>query len=77
MADDEQLSELDRHLMAALQLDGRAPWNLVARAVGVSESTVQRRFTALRERGAAQVIGVVDVLRCGLGVPVLTRVSCR
>ncbi|ASW57765.1 Lrp/AsnC family transcriptional regulator [Plantactinospora sp. KBS50] len=68
---------LDRRVLAALQLDGRAPWGLVARAVGASESTVQRRFNALRARGAARVIGVVDVLRCGLGVPVLVRVSCR
>jgi DNA-binding Lrp family transcriptional regulator len=71
------LDELDRRLIAALQLDGRAPWHLVARVVGASESTVQRRFTALRARRAVRVIGVVDVLRCGLGVPVLVRVSCR
>ncbi|WP_345365039.1 Lrp/AsnC family transcriptional regulator [Actinoallomurus liliacearum] len=77
MVDEEPLGEVDRLLMAALQLDGRAPWHVVARAAGVSESTAQRRFAALRERGAARVIGVVDVLRCGLGVPVLTRVSCR
>ncbi|WP_329236941.1 Lrp/AsnC family transcriptional regulator [Actinoallomurus sp. NBC_01490] len=77
MVDDTRIGEVDRQVMAALQLDGRAPWHLVARAVGVSESTAQRRFAALRERGAARVIGVVDVLRCGLGVPVLTRISCR
>jgi DNA-binding Lrp family transcriptional regulator len=71
------LDQLDRRLLAALQLDGRAPWSSVARAVGTSESTVQRRFSALRSRGAVRVIGVVDVLRCGLGVPVLVRVSCR
>ncbi len=73
----EELAEPDRRLVAALQLDGRAPWQLVARAAGMSESTAQRRFAALRERRAARVIGVVDVLRCGLGVPVLVRVSCR
>ncbi|MCW2900701.1 MAG: AsnC family protein [Streptosporangiaceae bacterium] len=77
MTGEHELDELDRRLVAALQLDGRAPWHLVARAVGVSESTVQRRFAALRARDAARVIGVVDVLRCGLGVPVLVRVSCR
>jgi DNA-binding Lrp family transcriptional regulator len=77
MIADEELGELDRRLVAALQLDGRASWNLVARAAGVSESTAQRRFAALRERRAARVIGVVDVLRCGLGVPVLVRMSCR
>jgi DNA-binding Lrp family transcriptional regulator len=77
MPDLPSLAELDRRLLGALQLDGRAPWHLVARAVGASESTVQRRFSALRARGAARVIGVVDVLRCGLGVPVLVRISCR
>ncbi|MEU1689055.1 Lrp/AsnC family transcriptional regulator [Micromonospora sp. NPDC005707] len=77
MDDTPTLDALDRRLLAALQLDGRAPWGLIARVVGASESTVQRRFTALRNRGAARVIGVVDVLRCGLGVPVLVRVSCR
>ena len=71
------LDELDQRLLAALQLNGRASWQVVAKVVGASESTVQRRFTALRRRGAARVVGVVDVLRCGLGVPVLVRVSCR
>jgi len=71
------LDETDRRMLAALQLDGRASWPVVARSVGASESTVQRRYAALKDRGAARVIGVVDVLRCGLGVPVLVRVSTR
>ena len=71
------LDELDQRLLAALQLNGRAPWQVVAKVAGASESTVQRRFAALRRRAAARVVGVVDVLRCGLGVPVLVRVSCR
>ena len=68
---------VDRALVAALQLDGRAPWHSVARAVGASEATVKRRAARLEEAGLLRVIGVVDVLRCGLGVPVLMRVRCR
>lgn len=71
------LDAVDRRIMAALQLDGRAPWHVVARAAGTSESTVVRRFAALRDRGLVRVIGVVDVLRCGLGLPALVRLGCR
>ncbi|GGQ04657.1 Lrp/AsnC family transcriptional regulator [Streptosporangium pseudovulgare] len=71
------VDELDRAIVAALQLNGRAPWSLVARLVGASESTVVRRAAVLGESGMLRVIGVVDVLRCGLGVPVLTRFRCR
>ncbi|WP_103962639.1 Lrp/AsnC family transcriptional regulator [Nonomuraea solani] len=72
-----QIDELDRAIVAALQLNGRAPWSVVARIVGASESTVVRRATLLGDSGLLRVIGVVDVLRCGLGVPVLSRLRCR
>ncbi|MEV4145525.1 Lrp/AsnC family transcriptional regulator [Amycolatopsis sp. NPDC049691] len=70
-------SELDRRIVAALQLNGRASWGAVARHVGASESTVLRRAEKLTENGRLRVIGVVDVLRCGLGVPVIARLKCR
>ena len=73
----QEVDELDRAIVAALQLDGRAPWPAVARAAGTSEATVKRRAARLEEAGLLRVIGVVDVLRCGLGVPVLMRVRCR
>lgn len=71
------VDEVDRAIVAALQVDGRAPWHAVARVVGASEATVKRRAARLEEAGLLRVIGVVDVLRCGLGVPVLMRVRCR
>lgn len=74
---DQQVDATDRAIIAALQLDGRAPWHTVARAAGTSEATVKRRAARLEEAGLLRVIGVVDVLRCGLGVPVLMRVRCR
>ena len=71
------VDEVDRAIIAALQLDGRAPWHAVARAAGTSEATVKRRAARLEEAGLLRVIGVVDVLRCGLGIPVLMRMRCR
>lgn len=69
--------ELDRRVVAALQLNGRASWGAIAKHVGASESTVLRRVGQLTDSGQLRVIGVVDVLRCGLGVPVLIRFRCR
>lgn len=69
------LDGLDRRILGALQLDGRASWQTIGRAVGTSESTAQRRYNALVASGAARVIGVIDVLRCGLGIPVLIRAN--
>lgn len=68
---------LDRAIIAALQLNGRASWQEIARHVGAEPRTVMRRGARLEESGLLRVIGVVDVLRCGLGVPVLVRYRCR
>ncbi|MQA10542.1 MAG: AsnC family transcriptional regulator [Pseudonocardiaceae bacterium] len=77
MQADHRSSELDRRIVGALQLNGRASWSAIAKHVGASESTVLRRVGQLAGRGQLRVIGVVDVLRCGLGVPVLIRLHCR
>ena len=76
MQNDGKARELDRRIAAALQLNGRAGWSAIARHVGASESTVLRRAAQLTESGQLRVIGVLDVLRCGLGVPVLLRARC-
>ncbi len=71
------VAALDRAIIAALQLNGRASWQEIARHVGAEPRTVMRRGARLEESGVLRVIGVVDVLRCGLGVPVLVRYRCR
>jgi DNA-binding Lrp family transcriptional regulator len=77
MAVEDKGRELDRRVVAALQLNGRASWGAIAKHVDASESTVLRRVAQLTDSGQLRVIGVVDVLRCGLGVPVLIRFRCR
>ena len=52
--------ELDRQLMHALQVDGRAPLSRIAAVLGVSDQTVARRYRRLRTAGALLVVGQAD-----------------
>ncbi|MDQ7804399.1 Lrp/AsnC family transcriptional regulator [Amycolatopsis sp. A133] len=52
------LDALDRQLLQALQLDARVPFSRVAVVLGVSDRTLARRFTRLREAGAVRVSAV-------------------
>ncbi len=67
--------DLDRQLVHALELDGRAPFSRIAEALGVSESTVARRYRRLRAHGQCRVVGVLDVRRTGQPTWVI-RVRC-
>ncbi|MBP2478985.1 DNA-binding Lrp family transcriptional regulator [Crossiella equi] len=51
------LDDVDRGLLHALQLDGRASFAAVAQVLGTSESTVARRYRRLRAAGALRVVG--------------------
>ncbi|MER6980383.1 Lrp/AsnC family transcriptional regulator [Streptomyces carpinensis] len=73
---DLPLDTVDTGVLAALQANPRASWGQIARALEASESTVARRATRLFDSGLVRVIGVVDVLRCGVGVPALVRLQC-
>ena len=71
------IGQLDRRIIAALQLNGRASWKQVATAVGATESTVARRGQQLLDSGVVVVTGVLDHLRCGLGISLQVRLRCR
>lgn len=71
------MDELDRRIAAALQVNGRATWRQVARAVGSSESTVARRAQQLMDGGFMRVTALADPIACGLGYPVLVQLKCE
>lgn len=71
-----ELSDLDRRIVAALQLDGRSSWSDVAKLAGTTESTASRRGGRLLDDGTVRVVGVADPLVCGLGQPVLVQLDC-
>jgi hypothetical protein len=51
---------IDRGLVHALQLDGRAPYSRIGEVLGVSTQTVARRFNRLRAEAGLRVIGLPD-----------------
>jgi DNA-binding Lrp family transcriptional regulator len=77
MGDFPVLDELDRCIVCALQLNGRASWKQIAGAVGSTESTVTRRGQQLLASRAVAVTGVLDHLRCGLGISLYVRFRAR
>ena len=58
------MESLDRKLVHALQIDGRAPFAKIAAVLGVSEHTVARRYQRLRENGV-RVRGALNRFRLG------------
>jgi DNA-binding Lrp family transcriptional regulator len=71
----ETLDELDRKLLQALQLDGRASFSRIAAVLGVSDQTVARRYRRLRSSGDLRVLGIADESRLGRTVWVV-RLHC-
>ena len=59
------LDELDRAIVHALHVDGRAPFNRIARVLGVSDQTVARRYRRLRSDGLLTVVGQLQARRLG------------
>jgi DNA-binding Lrp family transcriptional regulator len=59
------LDEVDRGLIHALQVDGRAPFSRVAEVLGVSTQTVARRYQRLRAESGLRVIGLPDPRQAG------------
>lgn len=59
------LDELDRRLMAILQLDCRASFPRLAEETGSSESVVRRRVELLIDSGAIRALGLVDARYLG------------
>jgi DNA-binding Lrp family transcriptional regulator len=69
------LDDLDRAIVHALQIDGRAAFSRIAEVLGVSDQTVARRYGRLRGSGVLRVLGLVDPLRIGV-TPWFVRVRC-
>lgn len=57
---------LDRQIVHALRLDGRASFSRIAAVLGVSDQTVARRYRVLRQAGTVRVVGSLSAERLGL-----------
>ncbi|MEU1546304.1 Lrp/AsnC family transcriptional regulator [Nocardia sp. NPDC005745] len=63
--DSVTLDDVDRGLLHALQLDGRAPFSRLAPVLEVSERTLARRYRRLLDTGGLRVTGVADTGHAG------------
>jgi DNA-binding Lrp family transcriptional regulator len=61
------LDDTDRRIVCALQIHARASWQLIGSVLGLSDRTVARRVTRLRESGALSFVALLDETRCQLG----------
>lgn len=52
--------DLDRALLHALQIDGRAPFSRIGAVLGVSDQTAARRYARLRGEGLLRVVALTD-----------------
>ena len=59
----EALDKLDRHILRSLQADGRATYDQIAEAVGLSPSAVLRRVKRLEEIGLEGDLAPEDLRR--------------
>jgi Lrp/AsnC family transcriptional regulator, regulator for asnA, asnC and gidA len=59
------MDELDRKIMALLQMDGRASNAKIAREVGVTEGTVRRRLGKLLEDDFIEIMAVPNLEKLG------------
>ncbi len=60
-----RLDELDRALIHALHVDGRAPFRRIGDVLGVSDQTVARRYARLHRDHGLQVVGLTTPGRTG------------
>ncbi|MEV0088068.1 Lrp/AsnC family transcriptional regulator [Saccharopolyspora sp. NPDC050642] len=72
----EQLDDLDRRIVAALQVNGRASWTDIAGVVGTSVTTVARRAQQLLADGIVRITTLTRLQQGGDGDLFLVRVSC-
>lgn len=72
-AADYELDEVDRHIIAALQVDGRATNQKIARSLKISPATVGARIRRLENVNAMRVVAVTDF--AALGYQVLLAVG--
>jgi len=65
------MDELDRKIIALLQMDGRASNAKIARELGVSEGTVRRRLRTLVVDDVVKVIAVPNLEKLGYSTTAL------
>ncbi|MGW3646015.1 Lrp/AsnC family transcriptional regulator [Streptomyces sp. NPDC000878] len=73
----DELDELDRGVVHALQIHPRAPWKLVGEVLGVNPVTAARRWNRLTEAGLAWVTAYPRLSNSRIVVTAVVEVDTR
>lgn len=71
------LDDVDKGIIAALQVDGRRTYSRIATDLGVSESVVRYRVSRLEKSKLLQVVGIADPLRLGFDHMAMIGIKAR
>lgn len=71
------LDEIDRKLIAALQVDGRTPFSVLAQELNMSASSVRYRVQRLQDSGLFQIVGIANPLNIGFDRLALIGIKCE
>lgn len=61
------LDEIDRRIIAELQVDGRMPFSTLAPLVGLSDAATRQRVKRLTERGVMSIVAITNARALGFG----------
>jgi Lrp/AsnC family transcriptional regulator, regulator for asnA, asnC and gidA len=75
MARGAGVDPVDRRIVAALQRDGRRPFTVIARDLGISEAAVRQRVARLQAAGVMQVVAVADPMTLGFKTMAMVAIS--
>jgi Lrp/AsnC family transcriptional regulator, regulator for asnA, asnC and gidA len=65
MSSTSRIDQVDKEIIAILQVDGRTSYSDIARKVRLSEAAVRARVHRLRDEGVMQIVAVTDPLELG------------
>lgn len=71
------LDEIDRLVIAALQVEGRRSYSRIASDAGVSESVIRYRVQKLERFGILQIVGIANPLKLGFHLMALIQVKTQ
>lgn len=64
----DTLDDIDAAILDVLQRDGRTPIAVIAREIGLAESTVRQRCNRIFDAGLVSIVATGDPLRWGIPV---------
>ncbi|MFN8162542.1 MAG: Lrp/AsnC family transcriptional regulator [Solirubrobacterales bacterium] len=62
----DELDDVDRQILAELNADGRIPFQVVARKLGVSESQIRHRVNRMVDTGTVRILAITNPRSLGL-----------